>query len=101
MAETVCDHVVAILAEWGVDTVFGLPGDGINGFVESLRRARDRIRFIHCGTRKPLHWLLAAMPSSPAGSVSCSRPRHPGRSICSTVSTMRRSTARRCWRSPG
>lgn len=48
MAETVCDHVVAILADWGVDTVFGLPGDGINGFVESLRRAKDRIRFIHC-----------------------------------------------------
>ena len=33
MAETVCDHVVAILMDWGVDTVFGLPGDGINGFV--------------------------------------------------------------------
>ena len=48
MADTVCDHVVAILTEWGVDTVFGLPGDGINGFVESLRRAKDRIRFIHC-----------------------------------------------------
>ncbi len=48
MAETVCDHIVAILMDWGVDTVFGLPGDGINGFVESLRRAKDRIRFIHC-----------------------------------------------------
>ena len=48
MAETVCDHVVAILMDWGVDTVFGLPGDGINGFVKSLRRAKDRIRFIHC-----------------------------------------------------
>ncbi len=48
MAETVCDHIVAILIDWGVDTVFGLPGDGINGFVESLRRAKDRIRFIHC-----------------------------------------------------
>ena len=48
MADTVCDHVVEILVEWGVDTVFGLPGDGINGFVESLRRAKDRIRFIHC-----------------------------------------------------
>ena len=48
MADTVCDHVVAILMDWGVDTVFGLPGDGINGFVESLRRAKDRIRYIHC-----------------------------------------------------
>lgn len=48
MAETVCDHVVSILMDWGIDTVFGLPGDGINGFVESLRRAKDHIRFIHC-----------------------------------------------------
>jgi pyruvate dehydrogenase (quinone) len=48
MGDTVCDHVVDILKGWGVDTVFGLPGDGINGFVESLRRAKDRIRFIHC-----------------------------------------------------
>jgi pyruvate dehydrogenase (quinone) len=48
MADTVCDHVVDILKDWGVDTVFGLPGDGINGFVESLRRAKDHIRFIHC-----------------------------------------------------
>ena len=34
------------LADWGVDTVFGLPGDGINGLMEGLRRNQDRIRFI-------------------------------------------------------
>ncbi|MGN9842292.1 thiamine pyrophosphate-dependent enzyme [Nonomuraea sp. H19] len=34
------------LAEWGVDTVFGMPGDGINGIMEGLRRHRDRIRFV-------------------------------------------------------
>ena len=34
------------LADWGVDTVFGLPGDGINGLMEGLRRHRDRIRFV-------------------------------------------------------
>src|SRR5207302_7568176 len=27
--------------------VFGLPGDGINGIVEALRKRQDRIRFIH------------------------------------------------------
>ncbi|HZS83792.1 MAG TPA: thiamine pyrophosphate-binding protein [Stellaceae bacterium] len=47
MAETVCDRVVAALEDWGVDTVFGLPGDGINGFMEALRKAKDRIRYIH------------------------------------------------------
>ena len=33
------------LADWGVDTIFGLPGDGINGIMEGLRR-QDRIRFV-------------------------------------------------------
>jgi pyruvate dehydrogenase (quinone) len=48
MAErTVSDAVLEGLIEWGVDTVFGLPGDGINGFMEALRRKRDRIRYIH------------------------------------------------------
>jgi pyruvate dehydrogenase (quinone)/pyruvate oxidase len=32
---------------WGVDTVFGLPGDGINGVFEALRKQKDKIRFIH------------------------------------------------------
>src|SRR6201999_2308874 len=34
------------LAEWGVDTIFGLPGDGINGIMEGLRRNAERIRFV-------------------------------------------------------
>jgi pyruvate dehydrogenase (quinone) len=38
--------LVERLIEWGVDTVFGLPGDGINGIMEALRRHQDRIRFV-------------------------------------------------------
>ena len=34
------------LIDWGVDTVFGLPGDGINGLMEGLRRHQDRLRFV-------------------------------------------------------
>jgi pyruvate dehydrogenase (quinone)/pyruvate oxidase len=34
------------LIDWGVDTIFGLPGDGINGIMEGLRRHQDRIRFV-------------------------------------------------------
>lgn len=48
MPHTVSDHVVSILEQWGVDTVFGLPGDGINGLVEGFRKASDRIRYVHC-----------------------------------------------------
>jgi len=41
------DVLVERLITWGVDTIFGLPGDGINGVFEALRKQKDRIRFIH------------------------------------------------------
>lgn len=41
------DVLVERLIAWGVDTVFGLPGDGINGVFEALRKEKDKIRFIH------------------------------------------------------
>jgi pyruvate dehydrogenase (quinone)/pyruvate oxidase len=47
MAETVSDALLARLVDWGVDTIFGLPGDGINGFMEALRTRRDEVRFVH------------------------------------------------------
>ncbi len=40
------DIVAEELLDWNVDTIFGLPGDGINGFIEALRRRRDKIKFI-------------------------------------------------------
>jgi pyruvate dehydrogenase (quinone) len=41
------DVLVERLLAWGVDTIFGLPGDGINGVFEALRKQKDRLRFIH------------------------------------------------------
>jgi pyruvate dehydrogenase (quinone) len=46
MAKTAADVLVEGLIGWGVDVVFGLPGDGINGIMEALRQQRDRVRFI-------------------------------------------------------
>jgi pyruvate dehydrogenase (quinone) len=40
------EALIGRLADWGVDTVFGLPGDGINGIMEGLRRHQDRVRFV-------------------------------------------------------
>src|ERR671931_1278498 len=47
MADTASDLFVDRLMNWVVDTVFGLPGDGINGFMEALRKRRERIRYVH------------------------------------------------------
>jgi len=43
---TAGDVLVETLIKWNVDTVFGLPGDGINGIIVALRARQDRIRFI-------------------------------------------------------
>ena len=40
------DIVADALLDWNVDTVFGIPGDGINGFIEALRKRKDKIKFI-------------------------------------------------------
>ena len=46
MATTVADLLVERLLAWGVDTIFGLPGDGIDGLFEALRVRAKRVRFI-------------------------------------------------------
>jgi pyruvate dehydrogenase (quinone) len=47
MPDTASDLLVERLMEWGVDTVFGVPGDGINGFMEALRTRHDKLRYVH------------------------------------------------------
>jgi pyruvate dehydrogenase (quinone) len=46
MDKIASELLVERLADWGVDTVFGLPGDGINGIMEGLRRHQDKVRFV-------------------------------------------------------
>src|SRR5438132_3375701 len=46
MAKTAADLLVERLIDWGVDTIFGFPGDGINGIFEALRTNQEKIKFI-------------------------------------------------------
>jgi pyruvate dehydrogenase (quinone) len=43
---TGADTVIDTLIDFGVEVVFGLPGDGINGIMEALRIRQERIRFV-------------------------------------------------------
>ena len=43
---TAADILVETIQDWGVEVVFGLPGDGINGIMEALRKREDRVRFV-------------------------------------------------------
>jgi len=46
MTTTVADQLLARLRDWGVEQVFGYPGDGINGLLGAFSRADDQPRFI-------------------------------------------------------
>src|SRR3954453_4959578 len=45
-SQTASDVLVGTLIQWGVDTVFGIPGDGINGIIEAFRLRKDDIKFV-------------------------------------------------------
>lgn len=40
------DIIVDTLCNWQVEVVFGLPGDGINGVFEALRKKKKKIKFV-------------------------------------------------------
>src|SRR5437870_7509749 len=46
MAMSAMDVLIETIADWSVDTIFGLPGDGINGVMEALRVRQDKVRFV-------------------------------------------------------
>lgn len=46
MAYTVGDYVLDRLGVWGIKRIYGYPGDGINGLLGALGRAKDRFQFI-------------------------------------------------------
>ncbi|WP_410616696.1 thiamine pyrophosphate-requiring protein [Amycolatopsis sp. lyj-109] len=46
MSQTVGDHLLQRLREWGVEQVFAYPGDGINGLVASFGKADNQPRFV-------------------------------------------------------
>ncbi|HEX4613655.1 MAG TPA: thiamine pyrophosphate-binding protein, partial [Urbifossiella sp.] len=80
MAGTAADILLDRLIDWGVDTIFGLPGDGINGLFESLRTRQDKLRFVQvrheeaaafaaCGYAKYAGRLGVCMATSGPGGV--------------------------------
>jgi len=60
MSKTVGDFVVERLAEWGVKRIFGYPGDGINGVIGALARAKGKIEFIQVRHEEMAAFMAAA-----------------------------------------
>src|SRR5438477_9019743 len=75
MAETAADVLVEILQGWGVEVVFGLPGDGINGIMEALRTRQDAISFVQVRHEES------------AGFMACAYAKYTGRlGVCLATS---------------
>jgi pyruvate dehydrogenase (quinone)/pyruvate oxidase len=47
MPKTASDVLIETIHNWGVDVIFGVPGDGIDGIMEALRTHQDTVRFVH------------------------------------------------------
>ena len=46
MSQQVGDFLISRLNEWGIKRIFGFPGDGINGLMGALNRAKDEMDFV-------------------------------------------------------
>ena len=62
MADTASDLLMDILIDWNVEIIFGLPGDGINGLMEALRKRKDKIRFIQVRHEEAAAFMASAWP---------------------------------------
>jgi pyruvate dehydrogenase (quinone)/pyruvate oxidase len=70
MKRTASDVLIDTISAWGVDVVFGLPGDGIYGIMEALRKRQDAIRFIQVRHEES------------AAFMACGYAKHTGRLGC-------------------
>lgn len=100
MAMTASDQLVDILHDWGVDVIFGLPGDGINGIMEALRKKQDKIRFIHVRHEEAAAFMACGYAKVTGKLGVCLATSGPGASTCSTVSMTPRWMVSLFWRSP-
>jgi len=46
MSESVADFLLKRLLDWGVNRIYGFPGDGINGIIGAFERADNKPKFV-------------------------------------------------------
>ena len=70
MTKTVSDVLLDVLHDWGVEVIFGLPGDGINGVMQALRKQQKDFRFIQVRHEESAEFM------------ACAYAKHTGRLGC-------------------
>jgi pyruvate dehydrogenase (quinone) len=78
MAMTVADLLIERLSAWGVKVIFGLPGDGINGIFEALRRNQEKIQFIQVRHEEAAAFAACGYAKSTGGLGVCLATSGPG-----------------------
>jgi pyruvate dehydrogenase (quinone) len=78
MATTVADLLIERLSAWGVKVIFGLPGDGINGIFEGLRRNQDKIQFIQVRHEEAAAFAACGYAKATGGLGVCLATSGPG-----------------------
>src|ERR1700749_4074759 len=46
MSKTVSDFLIERLGKWGISRIYGFPGDGINGIIGAIDRAKEKIEYV-------------------------------------------------------
>ena len=78
MSKTVGDFFVERLHEWGIHTIFGYPGDGINGVLGALNRSKHKIRFIQVRHEEMAAFMATAYAKFSGGLGVCLSTGGPG-----------------------
>jgi pyruvate dehydrogenase (quinone) len=78
MTETAADVLIDTIHDWGVDVVFGMPGDGINGIMEALRTRQDRIRFVQVRHEESAAFMACGYAKFTGKLASCLATSGPG-----------------------
>ncbi len=78
MPTTAADVFVEAILDWGIDLIFGIPGDGNLGIVEALRKRKDRIRFIHVRHEESAAFMACAYAKYTGKIAACISTGGPG-----------------------
>ncbi|HUJ14041.1 MAG TPA: thiamine pyrophosphate-dependent enzyme [Thermoanaerobaculia bacterium] len=78
MSKTAAEIMIETLIDWGVETIFGIPGDGINGIMEALRTHQEQIRFIQVRHEEAAAFMACAHAKYTGGLGVCLATSGPG-----------------------
>ena len=53
--KTASEALVDLLIDWGVEHIYGMPGDSINSIIEALRKNKIKLNLFKFAMKKLVH----------------------------------------------